>query len=257
MPERLLAGYAAPDDRYDELLAAPGRPRPHWDAFMRSLAERSEREVSDTLSLTERQIREHGITYNVYADAAGRAPAVGGRPDPAGPAGRRVGDDRGGHRAARRPAEPRPRRPLRRAVAAALGALPPLAVFGHSGFLAPAEGLRPAGGLHLLQYAADLARSPDGRWWVSATAPRRPRDRATRSRTGSSSRASSPHVPRAAGAAPGAFFDALRSSLLHWAPRGDGPTRIVLLTPGPYNETYFEHALLARYLGFALVEGAT
>jgi hypothetical protein len=30
----------------------------------------------------------------------------------------------------------------------------------------------------------------------------------------------------------------------------------VLLTPGPYNETYFEHALLARYLGFALVEGS-
>jgi len=32
--------------------------------------------------------------------------------------------------------------------------------------------------------------------------------------------------------------------------------RIVLLTPGPFNETYFEHAYLARYLGFTLVEGA-
>jgi uncharacterized alpha-E superfamily protein len=29
----------------------------------------------------------------------------------------------------------------------------------------------------------------------------------------------------------------------------------VLLTPGPYNETYFEHAYLARYLGYTLVEG--
>ncbi len=29
----------------------------------------------------------------------------------------------------------------------------------------------------------------------------------------------------------------------------------MLLTPGPYNETYFEHAYLARYLGFTLVEG--
>lgn len=29
----------------------------------------------------------------------------------------------------------------------------------------------------------------------------------------------------------------------------------MLLTPGPYNETYFEHAYLARYLGFPLVEG--
>ena len=31
---------------------------------------------------------------------------------------------------------------------------------------------------------------------------------------------------------------------------------MVLLTPGPYNETYFEHSYLARYLGFTLVEGA-
>src|SRR5207249_1708404 len=32
--------------------------------------------------------------------------------------------------------------------------------------------------------------------------------------------------------------------------------RIVVLTPGPYNETHFEHAFLARYLGYTLVEGA-
>src|SRR5678815_5006131 len=71
MLDQLLAGYAAPAGRFDELLSAPGRPRPHWEAFVRALAERSEREVSDTLTLTERQIREHGITYNVYADAQG------------------------------------------------------------------------------------------------------------------------------------------------------------------------------------------
>ena len=29
----------------------------------------------------------------------------------------------------------------------------------------------------------------------------------------------------------------------------------MLLTPGPHNETYFEHAYLARYLGLPLVEG--
>src|SRR4029450_5840091 len=34
----------------------------------------------------------------------------------------------------------------------------------------------------------------------------------------------------------------------------DNP-RVVLLTSGPFNETYFEHAYLARYLGFGLVEG--
>jgi uncharacterized circularly permuted ATP-grasp superfamily protein len=32
--------------------------------------------------------------------------------------------------------------------------------------------------------------------------------------------------------------------------------RVAFLTPGPYSETYFEHAYLARYLGLPLVEGA-
>ena len=39
------------------------------------------------------------------------------------------------------------------------------------------------------------------------------------------------------------------------APQPHDQPRVVLLTPGPYNETYFEHAYLARYLGFTLVEG--
>jgi uncharacterized circularly permuted ATP-grasp superfamily protein/uncharacterized alpha-E superfamily protein len=36
---------------------------------------------------------------------------------------------------------------------------------------------------------------------------------------------------------------------------GNSTPRIVLLTPGRYSETYFEHAYLARYLGLPLVEG--
>ena len=51
------------------------------------------------------------------------------------------------------------------------------------------------------------------------------------------------------------FFATLRDSLAQWAPHRGQTPMIVLLTPGPYNETYYEHALLARYLGFPLVEG--
>src|SRR5260370_23448096 len=49
------------------------------------------------------------------------------------------------------------------------------------------------------------------------------------------------------------FFDALRTGLAASAGRQD--PRICLLTPGPFSETYFEQAHLARYLGFLLVEG--
>ena len=52
------------------------------------------------------------------------------------------------------------------------------------------------------------------------------------------------------------FFRTLRDTLRAVAPRRRDNPRIVLLTPGAYNETYFEHAYLARYLGYTLVEGA-
>src|SRR3982750_4255999 len=67
----LLDAYAVPDSRFDEMLAAPGVPRQHWEAFLQSLAAREGTEIGDTLSLMEREIREHGITYNVYADPKG------------------------------------------------------------------------------------------------------------------------------------------------------------------------------------------
>jgi len=256
MLTKLLAGYSAQGDRYDELLATPGAPRPHWDAFMRALAERGEREVSDTLSLTERQIREQGITYNVYEDAMGASRPWEVDPLPlllppeeweqieagieqrADLLNRVLGDIYG------------PQELLKS------GAIPPPVVFGHRGFLGPAQGLKPVSGMHLLQYAADLARSPDGRWWVVSDRTQAPsgsgyalENRLVVSRVFPQMFRELPVQHLAS------YFEALRSALLRWAPRGDGPARIVLLTPGPYNETYFEHALLARYLGFALVEG--
>jgi hypothetical protein len=50
------------------------------------------------------------------------------------------------------------------------------------------------------------------------------------------------------------FFGALREKMLDAA--GDESPLAVILTPGPFNETYFEHAYLARQLGMPLVEGS-
>src|SRR6202049_5376405 len=51
------------------------------------------------------------------------------------------------------------------------------------------------------------------------------------------------------------FFRSFRETLLRLSPAARDNPRVVLLTPGPYNETYFEHSYLARYLGFRLVQG--
>ncbi len=268
MLRRLLSGYASVEGRYDELLSAPGAPRPHWDAFLRSLAAREGLEVSETLALMESEIRENGITYNVYADPKGAdrpwevdplplllsaaewdeiAAGIAQRADLLN---RVLGDIYG------------PQELLRS------GAIPPSIIFGHSGYLHQVQGIRPPGGVHLFNYAADLARSPDGHWWVVTDRTQAPsgagyalENRLVVSRV-FPQMFRELHVQHLA-----SFFDALRESLLRWAPKdwvdrgmertGERPNPlVVLLTPGPYNETYFEHALLARYLGFPLVEGS-
>jgi uncharacterized circularly permuted ATP-grasp superfamily protein/uncharacterized alpha-E superfamily protein len=253
----VLSGYAALPDRYDELLSSHGSPRPQWQTFMASLRARDSAQIGYTLSLVEREIRENGVTYNVYADEKGV-----GRPWEVDPLPLLLSPSEWEHIEA----GIAQRAELLNAVLADIygpqellrsGAIPPSVVFGHSGFLHPVQGIRPPGGAHLFQYAADLARSPDGHWWVV-------NDR-TQAPSGSGYALENRLIvsrvfPRLFHDLQvqhlASFFEALREALLAWAPRGNGPPLIVLLTPGPYNETYFEHALLARYLGFPLVEGS-
>jgi uncharacterized circularly permuted ATP-grasp superfamily protein/uncharacterized alpha-E superfamily protein len=136
------------------------------------------------------------------------------------------------------------------------GVLPPELVFAQAGFLRPCHGLRVPKACYLHLYAADLARSPDGQWWILADRTQSPagpayalENRLVLSRT-------LPDVFHDCQVRPLApFFETLRQTLLSLAPHQRDNPRIVLLTPGPGHETYFEHAYLARYLGYTLAEG--
>ena len=119
---------------------------------------------------------------------------------------------------------------------------------------ARSRGIKPPGGRYLSLYAADVGRGPDGRWWVLSDRTQAPsgagyalENRLVLSRA-FTSLYKSMNVERVA-----PFFEAFRDCLRASADR-DEP-RIGLLTPGSFSETYFEHATLARYLGFMLVEG--
>ncbi len=137
------------------------------------------------------------------------------------------------------------------------GVIPPALVFKHPGYLRACHGVSPQGGLFVHLVAFDLARDPDGRWRVVNTRTQAP----SGAGYALENRATIPRV------FPGAFrdlnvlplapfFDAFRRAVTSMAPCDDGSPHVVLLTPGPYNETYFEHSYLAKHLGFALVEGA-
>jgi uncharacterized circularly permuted ATP-grasp superfamily protein/uncharacterized alpha-E superfamily protein len=144
-----------------------------------------------------------------------------------------------------------PRRLLR------TGLLPPELVFGHPGFLRQADGIRIPGSQQLFACAADLARDGKGDWWVLSDRTQTPsgfgyalENRVVVSRVFPSMHRDA-QVHRLA-----PFFRTLRSALQAAAPPTAGEPRIVVLSPGPWSETAFEHAFLASYLGYPLVEGA-
>jgi uncharacterized circularly permuted ATP-grasp superfamily protein/uncharacterized alpha-E superfamily protein len=256
MSASLLAQYDPRDSRYDEMLDEIHIPRPHWRTFLSHLEGLPVETVRARSRFVNDAIAADGVTYNVYADPKGKnrpweldvlplimpqhewqtiAAAVAQR---ARLLDAVLGDLYGAQ------------------MLLAEGLIPPALVFGQRSFLWPAHKITPPGGVALHVYAADLARSPDGRFWVLADRTRGPsgagyalQNRMTLSRA-------FPEAFRELQVeqlAP--FFSALSDSLYRLAPtRGEAPLA-VLLTPGPYNETYFEHSFLARYLGFPLVEG--
>jgi uncharacterized circularly permuted ATP-grasp superfamily protein/uncharacterized alpha-E superfamily protein len=256
MLQPLISHYSLHADRYDELFEAKGKPRAHWVRMLDELADASAESLESRLGIVERDVRDSGITYNVYADPQGAE-----RPLDLDVLPLILPADEWAQIAAGVAQRAR----LLNAVLADIygeslllkgGLLPPQLVLGHSGFLRAACGTRAPGGVFLHSYAADLARSPDGRWWVLGDRTQAPSGAGYALENRLLIARLFPDSFRDLGVARlSGHFSLLRDSLLHFAPPGDGPPLAVVLTPGPYNETYFEHSFLARYLGFPLVEG--
>jgi uncharacterized circularly permuted ATP-grasp superfamily protein/uncharacterized alpha-E superfamily protein len=250
---------------YDELRGDDGQLRPAWRAFFDALGSDDLADLGRRRAAIERQIRDDGITYNVYSDNAGDEPArlwPLDLPPFIISAADWAQIERGvAQRAALLS------RVLRDLYGPqtllADGLLPPALVFGHPGYLRPLAGVKPVGNTFLQIVAFDLARAADGQWWVVSQRTQAPsglgyalQNRLIVARQFPEAFRAL-HVQRLASG-----FRRLLDTITRSAPRGDGvgeagrSPRIVLLTPGPYNETYFEHAYLARYLGLALVEGS-
>jgi uncharacterized circularly permuted ATP-grasp superfamily protein/uncharacterized alpha-E superfamily protein len=249
-------GYLPSAAGFDEAFAPDGRPRAPYDELFRALSRLGEGEFTRRWSQAQRTIRDNGITYNVYGDPRGQD-----RPWQLDPLPLLVSASEWA--ALERGLEQRAR--LLDAVLADIygpcrlisdGVIPPELVLGDRGFLRPLCGVPVLGGGRLHIYAADLARGLDGRFWVLGDRTQAPsgagyalENRIVVSRM-------LPEVFRDCRIERlASFFRTLRDGLVRLAPRRTDSPRIVLLTPGPYNETYFEHAYLARYLGYTLVEG--
>ncbi|MEN9903785.1 MAG: hypothetical protein RLZZ555_350 [Pseudomonadota bacterium] len=247
---------------YGELLGKPAGEtgpaglRPHWDEFLRQLGTEGLSDLDRRAHDVAKQLSDNGVSYNVYADhdsvqrpwsldlfpliisSSEWAELESGVLQRARLLNEILRDLYG------------PQQLL------AQGLLPPALVQGHPGYLRSMHGVRPPADTWLHLVAVDLARGPDGRWWVVSHRTQSPsglgyllENRVTIGRQFSGA-FKALKIQRLA-----TSYQALMQGLRALSPRG-AEARIALLTPGPYNETYFEHAYLARYLGLPLVEGS-
>ena len=252
----LLAKYQSHDAAFDELLADGGEVRPQYVQLVSALEGFSPEELQRRSDTCRRLVHEQGITYNVYGDPRGMD-----RPWQLDPIPLVIAPDE--WRTLEAGLIQRATL-LNKILADCYGAqelirsrwLSPAMVFGQPDFLRPCHNIRVPRDKFLHFYAADLARSPDGRWWVISDRTQIPTgagyalaNRLVTSRILPEAFRDN-HVHRLAG-----FFRDAQRTLAELSPRSGEQARVVLLTPGPHNETYFEQAYLARYLGYMLVEG--
>ena len=236
MPRELLADYPQAEGRHDEMFAAALEPRAHWRPMLEQLAGEPAERMRDRLQTVQRRIRENGVTYNVYADPKGAdrpweldlLPLILSQEEWSGIEAAVV-----------------QRATLLNAILLDVygeqlllkeGLLPPALVHGHAGFLRPCHGAPQPGGVMLHVYAADLARSPDGSWWVIDDRTQAPSGAGYALENRIVISRAFPELFRDLKIQHLAnFFATLRDSLAHWAPRDGQGALTVLLTPGPLN----------------------
>ena len=234
---------------------APTLLAPHWQAFFDHLDTRDVLSLNQKQKELERQIKDNGVTYNVYTDQHGpqRPWSLDLFPFIIDEESwrtlevavtqqvkllQRVMQDIYGEQHLTRS-----------------GLLPPALVNGHPGFLRNMKGVEPLGGDHLHIVAFDVARSPTGEWRLLSQRTQAPSGLGYLLENRSIISRLFPRAMTALGVQ--GLNPSYRSMMDHLkAASGHGPqSHIALLTPGPYNETYFEHAYLARFLGATLVQG--
>src|SRR5271155_1887315 len=251
---QFVAGYRALPGIFDEMMDGGGRVRAHWRPFLAMLAALGAEEVNRRFAAADRYLRGSGVFYRVYEDAAGIE-----RPWPLSHVPLII-----------EPTEWKKleagliqRAELLEAVLADAygpsllsrdGRLPAALIAGNPEFLRPLVGVAPPGGAHLRFYAVDVGRGADGRWWVLGDRAQAPSGAGYAIENRLALSRAIPDIyrtTRVERVAP--FFQAFQAELFALNKQDDA--RACLLTPGPMNETYFEHAYLARFLGLLLVEG--
>jgi uncharacterized circularly permuted ATP-grasp superfamily protein/uncharacterized alpha-E superfamily protein len=254
--QKLLQTFIPETRSFNEIFAADNTMHSEWETFFNAVLQMGAVELEQRNTDIQRLLKENGVAYNIYNDPSGQ-----NRPWELDPIPKIVTASEWDTINAGL---------VQRATLFDLilkdiygpqklikeGIIPQELIYLHPGFLRTCVNIEVPGFHRLVLYAADMARGLDGRIWVISDRAQAPSGAgyALENRHAMSSVLpeffNNLHVKRLS-----PYFDALQAALSAIAPGNIDSPRVVILTPGPENETYFEHAYLAAYLGLTLVQG--
>lgn len=259
--QKLLTDYqserGANQEDYDDLVNREGQVRARWQPLVEELDELGLEGLQQRSLEAQNLLYENGVTFNVYEDDVRKMRSWQLDPIPYVISPQSWTMLERGLRQRARLLEVLvedlygERRVIRDAV------LPPELVYSHPGWLFPAAD---SGNLYerprVILQGMDVMRNHQGEWRLLSDWTQAPsgvgyslENRIVLSRALSRLYRDAP-LSRLAG-----FLQAYHRCLAELAPAQRENPNIVLLTPGPGSSGYFEHAWLANYMNFSLVEG--
>ncbi|GAA0298942.1 circularly permuted type 2 ATP-grasp protein [Rhodovulum strictum] len=249
----LLQGYRPPPGVADEMLRPDGGIRPVWQPLIELLAGQTPEELVQRFSRGDQHLHDTGVYYRQHSSGGSTL-----RDWPLSHIPVMIADEEW-----QRLSEGLIQRAdlLERVMAdlygpgdlVADGLLPADLVARNPEWLRPVVGIRPRSGHFLHFLAFEVGRSPDGSWLVLGDRTQAPSGSgfALENRM-ATSRVFPDLFPNANVRRLAGFFRAFRDTMNEH--RGESATRVAILSPGQHTDTYFEHAYIARYLGFLLLE---
>ena len=254
--DKLFNNYFSDFSNYDEVFSSQMKVNPNWEMLLENLAEIGSDDLTARQADIDWLLSENGVTYNVYNDPKGLnrpwnlniVPFLIHQKE-------WVDIEKGLQQRAE----------ILNLVLKDIygkreliknGIIPYEIVFAHRGFLRPCDQIQYKTAKNLLIHSADMARGPDGRMWVVNDRTEAPsgmgyalENRFTTSRV-------LPDIFKKINVRqPSDFFNDFNDLLVSSAQENKDNPGIVILTPGPHNETYFEHAYMSTFLGYPLVKG--
>ena len=252
----LLQSYKEKINSYDEVLDKNGQVKPYWKGLFDTLESIGIEELELRNQEIVKKLRENGVTYNVYDSnkESNRAWKL----DPI-PFLIHESEWKSIEKGLKQRAHLLdlilkdlygPQSLIKNAI------IPAELVFDNSGFLLPCFDIRQKHDKQLLNYAVDLARGPDGKMWLL--------DNRTQAPSGAGYALEnrivmSKVIPelntKTYRSRLSPYFSQLQQTVDTLGNNTNENPNVVFLTPGPGNETYFEHVYLSSYLGYTLVQG--